>query len=91
MQKVVINRQYGGYSLTDEHMAEYNKRRGSEGLAYWDVERDDPILVAIVEEGEIKGSSLCTLRVVSIPDGVEWEIHQHDGKEWVAEKHETWS
>jgi hypothetical protein len=28
--------------------------------------------------------------VVEIPDGVEWEIAEYDGLEWVAEKHRTW-
>jgi len=31
------------------------------------------------------------LKIVDIPDGVEWEIEEYDGMEWVAEKHRTWS
>jgi hypothetical protein len=27
---------------------------------------------------------------VDIPDGVKWSIQQHDGKEWIVEKHRTW-
>ena len=30
------------------------------------------------------------LKMVEIPDDVEWEIADYDGKEWVAEKHRTW-
>ena len=31
------------------------------------------------------------LKVVEIPDGIEWQIEEYDGKEWVAETHRTWS
>jgi hypothetical protein len=31
------------------------------------------------------------LKIVDIPDDVEWEIDEYDGKEWVAEVHRTWS
>jgi hypothetical protein len=31
------------------------------------------------------------LKVVDVPDDVDWEIGEYDGTEWVAEKHRTWS
>ena len=31
------------------------------------------------------------LKVVEIPDDVEYDIQEYDGNEWVAEKHRTWS
>lgn len=60
-------------------------------LDYTDVikSRADPDLVRVVEElGTLAGSSL---KVVEIPDNIEWDIHEYDGIEWVAEKHRTWS
>jgi len=30
------------------------------------------------------------LKVVEIPDDVEWRIHDYDGAEHVYEKHRTW-
>jgi len=30
------------------------------------------------------------LRIIEIPDGVEWQIEEYDGDEWIAEKHRTW-
>ena len=64
---------------------------GMESFLY-DIPRDDPQLVQVVEEmGEKAYGSPAKLRVVSIPDGVEWEIDCYDGKEHVAEKHRTWS
>ena len=58
----------------------------------WKISRDDPALIQAVEElGENSWSSYSELKVVEIPDDVEWEINEYDGLEWVAEKHRTWS
>jgi hypothetical protein len=56
-----------------------------------DIARDDPDLVRVVEEmGERANSKFAKLKVVEIPDGVEWEIDEYDGCEWIAEKHRRW-
>ena len=60
-----------------------------------DIERNDPILVRVVEEmgaGHRSGASgqYASLKVVEIPDGVEWEIDEYDGQEHIAQKHATW-
>lgn len=59
--------------------------------SYYDIARNDPILVQVVEElGEKANSKYSSLKVVEIPDDVEWMIEEYDGTEWVAEKHRTW-
>ena len=30
-------------------------------------------------------------KIVEIPDGVQWEITEYDGKECIKEKHRSWS
>lgn len=30
------------------------------------------------------------LKIVDVPDDVEWIMMDYDGAEWVAEKHRTW-
>jgi len=56
-----------------------------------DVPRNDPTLVAVVEQlGDAANGSCARLAVVEIPDDVEWEIKEHDGSEHIAEKHRTW-
>lgn len=56
------------------------------------IERTDADLVAVVEElGEKANGNCANLKVVEVPDGVEWEIEEYDGNEHVAEKHRTWS
>ena len=57
-----------------------------------DLERNDPLLIQVVEELR-KGADgdHAELKIVEIPDDVEWQIDEYDGVEWVAEKHRTWS
>jgi hypothetical protein len=58
----------------------------------WDIPRNDPALVQVVEElGEKASDSCAKLRIVEIPANVEWEIDEYDGDEWVSEKHRRWS
>ena len=55
------------------------------------IARNDPTLVKVVEElGESADGAHAKLKVVEIPDDVEWQIEEYDGLEWVAEKHRTW-
>ena len=56
-----------------------------------DIKRDDPVLVQVVEElGEEANGDFAYLKVVEIPDDVDWIIEEYDGCEQVAEKHRTW-
>lgn len=53
--------------------------------------RADPDLIAVFEEmAHLANGSFSRLKIVEIPDGVEWTIAEYDGNEWVAEKHRTW-
>jgi hypothetical protein len=118
MQKVVINRQYGGFSLSDaaarklrtmgcvhalkEERERAEDKKNPDSLCQscgrmlsnhnlYDIARDDPMLVQVVEEmGAEAAGSHATLKVVEIPDGVEFTIEEYDGMEWVAETHRTW-
>jgi hypothetical protein len=61
-------------------------------FSYYNIERNDPILVRVVEElGEEANNRFAELKVVEIPDDVKWEINEYEGVEHVAEKHRTWS
>lgn len=62
---------------------------------YWETwlssNRSHPLLVRVVEElGDKASGSLSRLMVTEIPDGVDWEIDEYDGRERIAEKHRTW-
>lgn len=89
MRKVVINKCFGGFGLSQEAL----KLLGVEhdGSYYTDVMRTDSLLVEVVEElGERASGEYARLKVVEIPEDVQWSIRQHDGNEWVAENHRTW-
>jgi len=56
-----------------------------------EIERNDPVLVEIVERiGSEANGRYSNLKIVEIPDDVDWEIMEYDGLEHVAEKHRTW-
>lgn len=58
----------------------------------WDMNRDDPHLVATVETlGASANGDHAALKVVEIPSDVEWEIVDYDGCEHIAERHRTWA
>jgi hypothetical protein len=53
--------------------------------------RNDPDLIAVIEEfGDEANGRAASLKIVEVPDDVEWQIDDYDGWEWVAEKHRTW-
>ena len=91
--KIVINNCYGGFGMTSAALEEYKSRRGitDENFWYYDIPRDCPVLVSMVEEqGSAMNGGFSDLKVVEIPDDVEWYIEEYDGMEHVAESHRTW-
>lgn len=56
-----------------------------------EIERDDPLLVQVVEElGKKSWGWAAELTVVEIPEDVDWHIVDYDGREHIAETHRTW-
>lgn len=56
------------------------------------IPRDDERLVQVVEELRAEANGHCAeLKVVAIPDDVQWIIAKADGSEQVSEQHRTWS
>ena len=93
--KVVINSCYGGFSLSEAGIARYLELKGMEwpnaGFYYRDIPRDDAVLILVVEElGDAANGVCADLKIVEIPDDVEWQIDEYDGNEWIAESHRTW-
>ena len=82
--KVVISTCYGGFGLSPE-AAEQLRHLNPDFDVYNLEMRTDPDLVKLVEAW---GDS--ELRVVEVPDDVEWHIAEYDGYEWIAENHRTW-
>jgi len=59
----------------------------------WDIERNDPdLLKTIIDLGEMANGEYSKLRIIEIPDGVNWYIDWCEFKgEFVSEKHRTWN
>ena len=88
--KVVINECLGGYSLSEKAYKFLNIPWDGYGYEFME-DRSNPALVKCVEAlGDEASGSYAELKVVEIPDGVEWKICGCDGGEWVAGKHRAW-
>ncbi len=54
-------------------------------------DRSDPKLIQVVEElGEEANGPCAELRIIEIPDGINWEVSEYDGMESVEEVHRSW-
>lgn len=103
MQKIVINRCFGGFGLSGIAQKRYFelecKPAGEYDKQYdcwsewqpWDVHRDDYNLVRVVEElGSAAWGYGSELKVVEVPVGVDWYVRDYDGVETVCEVHREW-
>lgn len=88
------------YTVPEEEflrLSEQDKKNGNYKLSnavYFsdhDIERTDAFLIQVVEELGKKANGCCaSLRIVEIPDGIEWEIDEYDGSERIDEQHRSW-
>ena len=83
--KIVINTCFGGFGLSE-------KAKKRLGIQYdFDIDRNDPNLVKVVEElGGEANDRFAQLKVVDVPDDVQWIITDYDGIEQVEEVHRIW-
>ena len=127
--KVVINKCFGGFGLSDAAQVEIHRRGCApsttmEPGAYFGARHEEemakiaagvrlfetpivdgkvldddhrhngrncPVMVAVVEEmGEAANGTYSELKIVEIPDGVEFVISDYDGQEAIHQKHEVW-
>lgn len=84
--KIVLNKNFGGFEIPK---AVYKKMRD----LFWfdekqtdELTRTDEKFVKAVEECQKEGTS-GYLRVIEIPDDMDWEIFDYDGLEYVYDKH----
>ena len=93
MTQIVINVRHGGFGLSEQAQDRYRELAGVPVAEFvWELDRSDPHLVkTVLELGELANGRYAELKVVTIPDDVEWTVMEYDGLEWVAEAHRTWS
>jgi hypothetical protein len=101
--KIVINRCWGGFNLSQAAQKLYYELQNSEPGKWlerfdsyehfepWELDRCDPYLVQVVEQlGEKSWGRHSELKVVIIPDDVDWFIGNYDGIETIHEQHRQW-
>lgn len=77
--------------MSNEERKSQNDKWDAITLSTRPEDRTDPLLIQVVEElGKLANGCCAELKIVDIPDGVEWEIDEYDGNEHIAEKHQTW-
>ena len=82
--KVVINRCYGGYGISEEAERILLMTLGEEGSN--EMERHNPVFVSLVENmGEAVNGSFAKLEVIEIEDGLDYDVDEYDGYESVTE------
>ena len=93
MTKVVINACYGGFGLSAAAESKYRELAGITDPNFYNrrIPRDDEHLIAVVElMGSAASNKYSALKIVDVPNDVNWYVEEYDGKEWVAERHRTW-
>lgn len=99
--KIVINKCYGGFSVSNAVLKELGKKCkygfldnedfGIEDDNFYAYRANKDLIKAIEKVGIEKSSGeLAKLRIVDIPDDIEWEIDEYDGIETVREQHRSW-
>jgi len=78
-------------TATQEERVASNAAWSKHSISHYDIPRNDPALVQAVEElGADADGDCAELKVVEIPDGVEFEIDEYDGMERIDEVHRSW-
>jgi aminopeptidase N len=96
--QVVINTSYSNFAISPDAISLIrkkikNSKAKSQINAYaFDNDRSHPLLVEAVQKLGAKANGLyTTLKIVEIPDDVEWRVDAINGKEVIREKHRMWS
>ena len=95
--QVVINTSYSNFAISRDAILLIQKKiknpkAKSQINAYaFDNDRSHPLLVEAVQKLGDKANGLyTTLKIVEIPDDVEWRVDAINGKEIIREKHRIW-
>lgn len=90
-RKIVINSDYGGFSISKPAIKLYQELSGQPYPGDSLVKRDDKYLIEVIERlGDKARGGFAAPKIVEIPGNVKWIIEEFDGLEWVAEEHRTW-
>jgi|SRR6185437_8336005 len=84
-QRPVILEGEAWHKASSEERIASNKAYSDMTLGTREFERDDPVLVQVVEElGNIADGMCAKLRIEDVPKGTLWRIDEYDGNEHIA-------
>jgi hypothetical protein len=73
------------YKATQEERVASNRAYDEMTLGSREFERDDPVLIQVVEElGDAANGMCAKLKIEDVPKGTLWRIDEYDGNEHVA-------
>tara|TARA_R110000868_G_scaffold270804_1_gene530248 strand:- start:1659 stop:1934 length:276 start_codon:yes stop_codon:yes gene_type:complete len=89
--KIVINTCFGGFSLSKEAYKFLGLEWiGKFGFAFFDERTNHKLIECVEQLGKAANGEYSDLKVVEIPDDIEYSIKEYDGKEHIAQSHTTW-
>lgn len=100
--KIALNKCFGGFCVSAAVYSELgmawdgvgdlsNKDLGIDSDNRMEYRSHPELIEALEKVGEKNASGEgAQVRIVEIPDGIEWEIHDDDGVETAHEKHRSW-
>jgi hypothetical protein len=97
MQVVINVQEFGNFSISKKAI-EYIKKKiknkedkNSLGCYSFDNDRANPLLIDAVKKLKKEANGIYSdLKIVEIPDDVEWQIFAVNGEEIIREKHRFW-
>jgi len=88
----VLDKNKDWHKMTKKEKEISNKKYTDASLDIRTKDRTNPLLVKVVEELGKEANNKCSkLKIVEIPNGIEWEIDEYDGVETIDEVHRSWS
>jgi len=88
--KIAINTCFGGFSLSEKAYEFLGIKWDSYGYHFND-NRVDKKLIKCIETLKHEASGKCAkLKVIEIPDDIDYKINEYDGIESIEEVHRSW-
>lgn len=77
--------------MSDDERKAQNDKYSAVELETRPEDRTDPLLIQVVRElGKDADGDCAKLKIITIPDGIEWRLDEYDGIESVHENHRSW-
>lgn len=86
--KVLINSDYGGFSLSDKFLTHLkNIKLINEDTNNYHINRHDQLIIEeAIKFGLKKVNGICAdLEIVELPDNCNYKISEYDGQEWIEQ------